>query len=196
MALLSQGGDKFQRVSQLIDWGLNAPVYWLFDKLGGPLISQVDDLELETGRVSIRSLGKAGGGFPTMINLSYDEVVDRLEFLDNNLPVMVSEGIDPEGSIWAGCFMIRDNEFILEAIGPGRSVTVRELTHSKRVPDVTIQGNRFSDRWQLNNQKDLCNVIMQAQTIPVKNFIIEFSVYRYPIGKRKEHLIFWDYEGV
>jgi hypothetical protein len=201
----SPGRGKFTRIQDLIDWGFNAPVYFLFHH--GLEIPNTEHNPVfciryfthEKGwkRYSVRVVQDVGKAMTSIINKSAEKLYDyndvlHKEFFDKGHDLIIAEGI-PVSDRWSGCIEVYpDGRFVLEVICGG---PVRELTHSKRTADLRIASNLDSDRWRYHSEFELVKAISAVRTLgPFGHIIYEFSVFNFPVGCKKEQVIFWEYE--
>ena len=91
--------NKYLRVSDLVEWGLNAPLYQKVDSNEVPLCDLFGLLARRFGsmRLSVRGLGGSGRDKLFLMNTPLKDILDLyLDDIEKSLPVMVSQGLPLE----------------------------------------------------------------------------------------------------
>lgn len=117
---------------------------------------------------------------------------ELLELVDKSIDILVAEGINPQDVLISGKYFKSTNRDIIEYIlGPS---TVRDVDRS--IPkhwDLSLESPpRDFNLVSADLGELLCKVnriIFLRFKIP---FVVEFSIYPYPVGKLKKTLIFWE----
>lgn len=190
------------------EWNKITSLWYLFDKrINTPTFHEagLGDLEnLRTysmgERMSVRTFKR---GVPTILaphfpNIVIDKaILDKVKaLLKQSFQVIISEPIDPSDCLWRGNIVyIDDKEWLLEyAKGPG---TVREMEkldsgEIKRIKqfsyNIPVVPSRVTE---LGLKGD--SVVSIAKSLfwgtPI---LLEWSIYKHPVGYRNRELIFWE----
>jgi len=134
-------------------------------------------------------------GLPFFPNKTKEEAREILtrdlpELVDRNIDILVAEGINPEESTLSGKYFKSLTEDLLEYIlGPS---TVRDIERgSPKCWDVPE--DVMPVELPLEEMKELLYVALKTISKEFRMpFVIEFSVYPYPMGRLKKTLIFWE----
>lgn len=192
----SSGLDKFSRIAQLVEWGFNAPLYHK--------ISTMYELDRRVilsnwSRVSVRFQGSVSSGKKTPVFINADPNDYDFRFYLFNAMVdygdaMISKGM-PIAEYWSGCIEVEDDgDFLLESVA---GVSVRELTHGNKTPDISIRGNIHSDLWRYHVESMLVDIIAEVSVLkPSGHMIFEFSCFGDSQGWKNERNLFWEYEEI
>jgi hypothetical protein len=149
---------------------------------------------------SIRTDNKKGQipykkwGLPFFPNKNWGEVRDilnkeLLHLVDRELDIIMAEGIDPKDSLISGRYLKDlEGEDVVDYItgsSTGRDIEKRTPKEwkptSSEVPPEQMQFSRI-----VNYVKYSFSHAFEAP------FVVEFSIYPYPIGRLKDKLIFWE----
>ena len=199
-------GAKGDSILKLMSLGLNTPDMLIlrstkevnrFIKYGILDLFYMEGWE----RFSIRTDNKKGRalykkwGLPFHPNKTVGETRDilRRELLhpaDDKMDILVSKAIDPKNSVLSGKYLRSlEEDFLDYVLG---SSTGRDI--DKGIPKTW---NVSSEVMPMDLPPEEIRELLQAiQGVVFKNFqtpfVVEFSVYPYPIGKLNRNLIFWE----
>jgi hypothetical protein len=179
---------KVRRLEQLDEVGLNVADFICFppnELRVGPLRGFFNDYKQVSCRTFAADEDKE---FKTPVKYEISEFDDLLNFAtaqNKKYFVLVNEALPLTDSLIAGnIFFNSSSDFILEYFrGPGtpRDVDTKPLQHL-RSPDVgSLAGSGLEPL-------PAC-----VARFPQRPAIFEFSLYPYPVGRRKQNLIFWEW---
>ena len=192
-------GKKIDSLMRLAGLGFNVPEFELLEARSDIPKQLFERWEKVSIRTDIRE-SNTKFLLPFFPNISPDEAVEKCEqLLEKNLIVIASKGINPEDSRVAGKFMIAPHiEGIEYYIGPG---TIRQMEVDgvqrqwfETGPDFMRPYPVLGD-WPMALNKyygTLTTMISKVKTLLPDNVTVEFSIYPYRIGRRREHIIYWE----
>ena len=198
-------GSKIESLQKLINLGVNTPNFEILTT--GEEVMEFIKRGEKTRRLdafSIRTDNKKGQalykkwGLPFFPNKPWGEIVDILNkellpLIDEKIDIIVAEGINPKDSLISGRYLRNPKEGdILDYIrGPS---TGRDVDRGS--PESWIPTSSYKKELPLHIQGQFMRVSNYARNSFPRafktSFVIEFSVYPYPIGRLKDKLIFWE----
>ena len=190
-------GAKTESMLKLMELGVNTPVFEVLSS--SQAVMEFIEKGAKWDKFSIRTDNKKGlalykkWGLPFFPNRTWGETVDVLEgellqLVDKNLDIIVAEGINPEDSLVSGRYL-RDfkGDIVDYVLGPstGRDVEAGvpkqwnpSYSANPPLPEIT----KVADYAKSPS-------FLRVFRVP---FVLEFSIYPYPIGKLRDKLIFWE----
>ena len=191
--------NKFERIRLLEFLGLNTEVSVLVEdivdlKKHSAFLGRLDSMSVRTFAASAEPTFEPH--FPIVSQPEFEATC--LPLLDQGLSLIVAEPIDPVDAVLAGCVAHERQGFVIEvALGPG---TVRRVTRDGRVDRA----------WRVSSPNDLAadpeigsvleKVVAVEQTwsqdISLVPVLYEMSIYKNAVGTRREHIIFWEIQGL
>jgi hypothetical protein len=197
MMALQSGRSKFDRINDLIGWGFNAPAYRSVPDGIQAKELHVFNTALFEGwdTVSIRFEGGIHSNVPSIMNKSLNWLVDNTKAVKaiRSIPFRFAQGLEV-ANISGSIIRLASGEFVLEA---SWDVPVREITHSKVLPDIRVAGyNLQSDSWRYHPDPLIVEVIDNLRFGPAEDLCFEFSIFNRPVGIKKERVLFWEYEVI
>jgi len=208
-------GRKIDSLMKLMSLGLNTPEMVFItsqdelDKFLDPRsMSDAEGWE----KVSIRTDNKEHletykrWGLPFFPNKTMKEAQEilkkELSLLIDKIDIIIAKGIDPKDTLMSGKYLRDYKEDVLEYVLG--SSTVRDIDRS--IPKVWIvpPETRFIDFSSRPSSMEISSDQLEkvgllphiARRIVSKEFqapfVLEFSIYPYPIGLRNRELIFWE----
>lgn len=201
---LERDWNKLNSLIFLAERGVNTPVFQEVTLDGLETFGQRKKGE----RVSIRSFQMSSNSFSILAPFYPDTLVDddllgkMGDLLARGFRVIASIPIDPKDCTWRGniVYLDKDNWILDYAEGPGtvremerlpstEIKTIKSLWYGKRAPTlaVTTPKGGFHGKYILNTAKSL------FWGTP---FLLEWSIYPYPVGLKHNPLIFWELRKV
>lgn len=190
---LEKDWNKYTSIMFLETRGINVPKVFGFTTDKGLL----KDFFYENPgkKFSFRTLRKDRISFsePFFPNVALDySIIEALcDLIDGGYYIIISDSIDPEGTLFKGNLLMRSkNNWMIEGTyGKG---TVRDLEFTK--PDKVIVMVKGDDLTQLGTLSDRFRQLVMSGSqlfwgVPI---IIEFSIYKFPVGVKNESLIYWE----
>lgn len=191
--------NKFERVRLLRHLGVNTENSVLLQSLAdidreAEFLSRFDRYSVRTFQREVDRMGEPH--FP---------VVSRAEFETSCLPLlsqgyclMVAEPVDPGDALFAGSLVRSADGFLVEvASGPW---TVRRVTHDEQI-DVRLEVHHPRD---IEDPVEIRDALLKIAALESRwrsdliltDVVYEFSVYRLPVGWKRERSIFWEILGL
>lgn len=152
-------------------------------------------------KISIRTDNKLGQvtykkwGLPFYPNRTIEETREiltneLLDLVDVKIDILVSKGIDPQDSILSGKYLrSMEEDFLDYVLGPS---TGRDI--DKKIPKTwEASSGVMPTDLPVDKMKELLDIVLGVlhRNFQVP-FVVEFSVYPYPIGMLNKNLIFWE----
>ena len=193
--------SKFERIQLLQEYGLNTPDYIFFKRRDLAAINTfLDNVHWAMDkRVSLRFFADEDtlvGSQPHTPNVSWWDARNLLYLHNNDYDIMLSAtGINPKDTIICGNLMMQAHGINGYGIaifeyreGPG---TVRDVQHDC----VSLTCNLHECPKDVTGRfmLPLAQAKKNALRFPLWNKVIfEWAYYPYPIGAKKNRLIFWE----
>lgn len=187
-------GKKLDSLVKLSGMGLNTPD---FEAIYSP--EEINEKHFKAwDKVSIRLDTREKkdiimlGFYP---NRDYDEAIKIAKnALSENVIVIASKGIDPQGALMAGKFLKQPPHVLMEFIvGPG---TVRDMElGEKKVYSVDATGRLFPSLFppEIRKYSGIFTVVKEVGLRRIRgDFCLEWSYYSEKVGKKNTRLIFWE----
>lgn len=152
------------------------------------------------GRISVRSYKEKGLSFNELFRPNV--ILDRslmeeiFKCLDNGYSVIVSKGVDPEGTLFKGNIQLSRELFSINYLieyteGYG---TVRDLETAKKI--YRVSNNTHN---KINMLPAILGLLRKSIELYSNYFykykvsiILEWSIYEFPVGALEDELIFWE----
>ncbi len=191
--------NKFERVRLLRHLGLNTENSVLLQSLAdvdreASFLSRFDHYSVRTFQRDVDRMGEPH--FPFVSKAEFD--ASCLPLLSEGYCLMVAEPVDPSDALFAGALLRSADGFLVEvATGPG---TVRRVTHDGQI-DVQL-GVR--DPREIEDPVDIRDALLKITALEFRwrsdliltDVVYEFSVYRVPVGWKRQRSIFWEIRGL
>lgn len=193
---------KLQTLEELSSLGFNTPNLLLAIKRG-------DDLDVRLGKwrdfsksyqgdkVSIRTERDGEFTTPHMPNYPMDDAYEKVPSLIRaGYNVYLFDPIDPSECLRRGTICFNGSRLVIEYLeGPG---TVRDIEHKPDVISRQLEPTRHQGIPGMAfvvSHEDPCHRIIEAYCSELDRFrnqILEWSIYRNPVGKMKQREIYWE----
>ena len=179
---------KVHRLEQLDNAGLNVADFICFPP------KELDEKELRKFCARFKSVScrtfstDEDREFKTPVKYEMGDVDDVLAFAriqNKRYFLLVNEALPLEDSVMAGNIYFNSREdFICEFFrGPG---TPRDIDSK---PLIRVDARGFGSP----RAREIDLIVEAVAQLRYKSVIFEFSLYPYPVGKRKERLVFWEW---
>lgn len=190
--------NKFERVLLLRHLELNTELSVLIESANdlraeAAFLARLDRYSVRTFRREAYEVGEPH--FPIVSKAEFES--SCLPLLEQGYSLMVAEPVDPADALLAGAILRDGEKFVVEAaVGPG---TVRRVTHQGLI-DIRLEARRPSEAANPWIQQALDELLAAEDRwrpqVDLRDVLYEFSVYRVPIGWRRERVIFWEIRGL
>ena len=179
---------KVRRIEQLDEVNLNVADFICFPP-GQLRAAELEDFSRKFRAVSCRTFAAdEDKEFKTPVKYDISDFEEVLEFAtaqNRKYFVLVNEALPLKDSIIAGnIYFTSASDFIVEYFrGPGtpRDVDAKPLEHVRSSKFGSLVGSGLEP------------LPLLVARFPQRPAIFEFSLYPYPVGRRKERLIFWEW---
>lgn len=193
-------GMKIDSLQKLISLRVNTPTFEVLsnskeveDFLKRSMPRRWDAYSIRTDNKKGRALYKKWG-LPFYPNKFWGEVVtilnkELLHLVDKELDIIMAEGINPKDSLLSGRYLKDYKENIIEyVLGPSTGRDIERGVPKQWAPN--------SNTIEPPLRKQLIRVVDYVKysfshTFGLP-FVVEFSIYPYPIGELRDKLIFWE----
>jgi hypothetical protein len=182
---------KFDRLNILKRHGLNVLSY-TFLKRGSDRNIILNTIMSYTTNISVRTqnpLGDSDVFYPKSINISPRDSLKNISEWINKYDILISESVNPELCNLCGNIALLKDKIIIETVsGAG---TLDRITRENKLENHLIV-NQFNYQKLI---KDLClnKIIGKSLSLPIRNIIIEFSIYNKPVGILNEEYLVWEF---
>ena len=185
------GLTKFDRINILKQYGLNVLPYTLFKKgTNWDLVMKVVLSFPEN--ISVRTQNPLGGldvYYPKNVNIQQQDALPNIKQYLNDYDVLISEAINPDLCCICGNIALLKDQIILETVnGAG---TLDRLTRENKLDNSWVV-NYFNYRNEIKDVR-LQKVINKVLNLPMRNIIIEFSIYREKVSIFNDDYIVWEF---
>lgn len=199
-------GSKSASILKLKELDMNTPVVCVLgDDLA--MTNFIQNIPPDWEKISIRTENKEGikhpyasWGLPFYPNQERDRALvhlGKLNYYIDKINIIVAKGINPHDTIMAGKYL-RDpiqGDLIEYVWGPSTVRDVDELP--LQMPwEIVDQLRAPTPPFDHNILEAVRRVGYRARRIVPKRFampfVLEFSIYPYPVGEKEESLIFWE----
>jgi|GEM_PF-3207105 len=180
---------KYKRIKLLHKYGLNTPCYILIKR--GSDTNQIINLLPSYEYLSIRTQSPKAGSdlnLPKCVNISSSNALEKIKYLVNEFDVLVSEAISPDFCIKCGNIALLKTEIIIEVVyGSG---TLDRLTrHGQVEASWFLNYQNFKENLE---DKEILKILKRVTNIPIRDIIIEFSIFSKGVGTLNENYIAWE----
>ncbi len=180
---------KYNRIKLLSKYGLNTPYYTLIKR--GCDTSKVNNLLPSFPYLSVRTQSPKAGSdlnLPKYVNMSRSNAFEKVKYLVNEFDVLVSEAISPDFCIKCGNIALLRTEIIIEVVyGAG---TLDRLTRQGQVEaSWFLNYQNFKEKLK---DKEILQILKRVTKIPIRDIIIEFSIFSKEVGCLNEKYIAWE----
>lgn len=192
--------EKVKSLYRLETIGLNVPDILHFQ--GYPptaaddarLFHLLDTLDKDpNARVSVRTEKEGEFKSPFRPNITASEARDFISSLGGQgYEVLICKGLPTNSTVRGNCVPTAHSNYFEYLTGDG---TVRDIDQSGRTPITTrlIWGVRPTGLTrEVAEALQLVNTTLFNKKFDFNNEILEFSVFRKPVGIRHERVIFWE----
>lgn len=183
--------NKWQRIRLVRQLGLNTEESILIEPEQVSLAKTCEFIS-ERETFSLRTFNTNDNSYhphyPVISKKRLDKVMPEL--LEKGFSIILANCINPKDAEFAGCGYKRGRSVTLEV--KYGAVTVRKVTHDGDI-DKTIQTGLVCGVSTGDRRFDA--IIREIRLAPVDECIFEFSWYSFPVGWRKQCMIFWEVTG-